>query len=92
MSTQLLKLSFNQGYEDTLVALGFEKQAFIWGAAGKMLGAAGKGIGNLIAKAGQKKLPNAIGKPMGVMQGAPAQIGSGVLREGVNTRVTEATV
>jgi hypothetical protein len=92
MSQQLVKLSYDQGYESVLVALGLEKRAFIWGAAGKMIGAAAKGVGNLVSKAGQKKLPGVIGKPLDAANKMPVQIGTEMGRSGINSAVTNATV
>jgi hypothetical protein len=90
MSQQLIKLSYDQGYESVLVALGLEKRAFV-GAAGQL---AMKGVrwgGQQIAKAGQRKFTGVAGKTMDVAGGVPAQLGAGALDAGVNKAVTGAT-
>jgi len=90
MNRQLLKLSYNQGYESVLVALGLEKRAFV-GAIGQL---AMKGVrwgGQQIAKAGQKKFTGIAGKTMDHAGGMPAQLGVGALDAGINKAVTGAT-
>jgi hypothetical protein len=90
MNSQLLKLSFDQGYEDTLVALGLEKQA-IFALAGKAIGAAARGVGNMIFKGSQKKFTGVAAKGMDIANKPITQIGTGVAGGMADTAVTNAT-
>lgn len=97
MNSQLLKLSFDQGYEDTLVALGLEKKAFI-GAVGKALWTGAKFLGrNFIGKpaagaAAPKNMMGGFGKAVDVANKPVTQIGASVGSGYGNKAITDATV
>jgi hypothetical protein len=97
MNPQLLKLSFDQGYEDTLVALGLEKQAFI-GALGKGLWTGAKFLGRQFlgkpaaGAVAPKNVMGVVGTAADFASKPVTQVGFGIGKQKFNEAVTNATV
>jgi len=97
MNSQLLKLSYDQGYESVLVALGLEKKAFI-GAVGKALWTGAKFLGrNFMGKpaagaAAPKNIMGAAGKTVDALNKPITQVGASVGSGYGNKAITDATV
>jgi len=99
MNSQLVKLSFDQGYEDTLVALGLKKEAFVGAAVrGLMTGAKflGRGLGFMkkplaTGATAPKNIMGNFGRAVDVAGNPVTQIGASLGYNKLDNFVTNAT-
>lgn len=98
MHSDFLKRAYDQGYEDTLVAFGLEKQAISIAPAAKAVWSGLKwGASKLFGKpaagaAAPKNVMGGFGRTMDFANRMPAQLGAGFGRMKLNDAVTNATV